>query len=49
MNSEISKENQLLFKQIMSKSYFSICPRGYVSTSFRLYESIQAGIVPVYF
>ena len=48
MNSEISKENQLLFKQIMSKSYFSICPRGYGPTSFRLYESIQAGIVPVY-
>ena len=32
----------------MSKSYFSICPSGYGPTSFRLYESIQAGIVPVY-
>ena len=48
MNSEISLKNQLKFQQIMSESYFSICPRGYGPTSFRLYESIAAGVVPVY-
>ena len=48
MNSNISLENQMLFNKTMSKSYFSLCPRGYGPTSFRLYESIAAGVVPVY-
>ena len=48
MNSNISLENQKIFNQTMSKSYFSLCPRGYGPTSFRLYESIVAGVVPVY-
>ncbi len=48
MNSEISINNQLKFQHIMSESYFSLCPRGYGPTSFRLYESIAAGVVPVY-
>ena len=29
-------------------SYYSLCPRGYGPTSFRLYESIWAGVIPVY-
>lgn len=30
------------------RSYFTICPRGYGKTSFRLYEAIQLGTIPVY-
>lgn len=36
------------FLGITSKSYFVLCPRGYGRTSFRLYESMQLGCVPVY-
>lgn len=31
------------------RSYFTICPRGYGKTSFRMYEAIQLGTIPVYF
>ncbi len=48
MNSEISIANQSIFKKTMLDSYFSICPRGFGPTSFRLYESIMNGVVPVY-
>ena len=48
MNSEISIDNQNIFKKTMLDSYFSICPRGFGPTSFRLYESIINGVVPVY-
>lgn len=48
MNSEISSSNQNLFKETMLNSYYSICPRGFGPTSFRLYESILNGVVPVY-
>ena len=48
MNSEFSIEEQFKFQQIISESYFSLCPRGYGPTSFRLYETIDAGVVPVY-
>jgi len=36
------------FEELMAKSYFALCPRGYGPTSYRLYEAIQMGIVPVY-
>ena len=36
------------FLHVMSASKFSLCPRGYGTTSFRLYESFQLGTVPVY-
>lgn len=36
------------FKEITSKSYFTLCPRGYGATSFRLYESMQLDSVPIY-
>ena len=48
MDANISKKNQELFLKKMYESYFSICPRGFGPTSFRLYESIKLGIVPVY-
>lgn len=36
------------YLDIMSKSLFSLCPRGYGKTSFRIYESLMCGSVPVY-
>jgi hypothetical protein len=36
------------FVDLMSRSIFSLCPRGYGATSFRLYEAIQLGSIPVY-
>jgi len=32
----------------MEKSIFSLCPRGYGSTSFRICESLQHGSIPIY-
>jgi len=37
-----------LFKQATQRSIFSLCPRGYGATSYRLYESMQLGAIPVY-
>lgn len=36
------------FEYAMANSYFALCPRGYGKTSFRLYEAMQMGCVPVY-
>ena len=36
------------FLRLMADCKFSLCPRGYGPTSFRLYESLQLGVVPVY-
>jgi hypothetical protein len=32
----------------MSKSKFSLCPRGYGATSFRLYEALASRSIPIY-
>lgn len=48
MKSEFTEKEQHRFQKIMSESYFSLCPRGYGPTSFRLYESLEMGVVPVY-
>ena len=32
----------------MGHSKFALCPRGFGPTSYRLYEAIQMGCVPVY-
>jgi hypothetical protein len=37
-----------LFIEVISRTKFTLCPRGYGKTSFRLYESIQMDSVPVY-
>jgi len=39
---------QIRFIEIASRSKFTLCPRGYGITSFRLYEAMQLGSVPVY-
>ena len=33
---------------ILSRSRLAFCPRGYGNTSFRMYEAMQLGAVPVY-
>jgi hypothetical protein len=48
MNSEFTDEQFNSYKDLISESYFSLCPRGYGPTSFRLYESISLGTVPIY-
>lgn len=44
----VTPERSQNFKQITQNSMFSLCPRGYGATSYRLYESMQLGAVPVY-
>jgi glycosyltransferase involved in cell wall biosynthesis len=36
------------FCRILSKSVFTLCPRGYGQTSFRICEALQYGSIPVY-
>lgn len=36
------------FCTILSKSIFTLCPRGYGPSSFRIMESMQYGSIPVY-
>jgi hypothetical protein len=36
------------FKEILERSVFSLCPRGYGKTSFRINESLNLGSIPVY-
>lgn len=36
------------FVSLMRTSEFALCPRGYGRTSFRMYEAMQLGAIPVY-
>lgn len=45
---EIKNERQDMFLDITSRSKFTLCPRGYGATSFRLYEAMQLESIPVY-
>ncbi|MBD2593969.1 exostosin family protein [Nostoc spongiaeforme FACHB-130] len=36
------------WRSIMEKSTFTLCPRGLGRTSFRLYEAISVGSIPIY-
>ena len=47
-SSNVEDEKQDLFLNVTSRSKFTLCPRGYGATSFRLYESMQLGSIPVY-
>jgi len=44
----VSKEDLDIFLNFTSRSKFSLCPRGYGPSSFRLYEAMQLKSVPVY-
>jgi len=41
-------EGYEVFKDVMERSVFSLCPRGYGATSFRICEALQHGSIPVY-
>jgi len=45
---DVKTERQNLFIETTSRSKFTLCPRGYGATSFRLYEAMQLGSIPVY-
>lgn len=45
---KVQQDRARTFKNVAQHSVFSLCPRGYGSTSYRLYESIQLGSIPVY-
>jgi len=36
------------FLNLLSRSLFALCPRGYGKTSFRICEALQLGVIPVY-
>jgi hypothetical protein len=36
------------FVELMCRSVFALCPRGYGRTSYRMYEAMQLGCIPVY-
>ncbi len=36
------------WREIMSKSTFSLCPRGFGRTSFRRYEALSVCSIPIY-
>ncbi len=45
---EIDTKRKDLFLETTARSKFTLCPRGYGATSFRLYEAMQLKSVPVY-
>lgn len=47
-NPSIGNDRLSHFIDITSRSKFTLCPRGYGNTSFRMYEAMQLGSVPVY-
>jgi hypothetical protein len=46
--SSVSENDFNNFIDITSRSTFALCPRGYGRTSYRLYEVMQLGAIPVY-
>lgn len=43
-----SENDQNKFKELMQRSVFALCPRGYGNTSYRIVEAMQFGAIPVY-
>lgn len=43
-----ANSNVDLFQEMMSRSIFALCPRGFGKTSFRMYEALNMGAIPVY-
>ncbi|MEM9022402.1 MAG: exostosin family protein [Bacteroidota bacterium] len=44
----VPRQEQSTFLELANRSVFSLCPRGYGKTSYRLYEVLQLGSIPVY-
>ena len=36
------------WRTVLESSHFALCPRGFGHTSFRMYETIQLGTLPIY-
>jgi hypothetical protein len=47
-SNEISESERFNFIEVTKRSKFTLCPRGYGATSWRLYEAMQLNSVPVY-
>ena len=45
---DVTEDQQKLFLDCTSRSRFALCPRGYGATSYRLYEAMQLGAIPIY-
>ena len=45
---QIPESNQKKFIEIMSQSRFTLAPRGYGKSSFRMYEALNLQSIPVY-
>jgi len=45
---KVSQSDLTNFIDITSRSIFTLCPRGYGKNSFRMYEAMQLGSIPVY-
>jgi hypothetical protein len=45
---QINLEKQEKFLNVTSSSRFTLCPRGYGKTSFRLYEALKLNSIPIY-
>ncbi|MDD5469296.1 MAG: exostosin family protein [Candidatus Peribacteraceae bacterium] len=43
-----ARNNAQRFHEMMHRSVFALCPRGFGKTSFRMYEAINMGTIPVY-
>jgi hypothetical protein len=41
-------DNKEDWKEVIERSNFTLSPRGYGSTSFRMYEALQLGSIPIY-
>lgn len=45
---KVSDSDKDAFLRKTSESIFSLCPRGYGASSFRFYEALQLGAIPVF-
>jgi hypothetical protein len=45
---QITEEKQRLFLELTCQSRFTLAPRGYGKTSFRMYEALRLNSIPVY-
>jgi hypothetical protein len=47
-DSDKTPDNGIVFKEVTRNSIFTLSPRGYGPTSFRLLEAMQMGSIPIY-
>jgi FkbM family methyltransferase len=43
-----NKHDETSYRDIIAQSTFTLCPRGYGKTSFRIMEALEHGSIPVY-